>query len=429
MKKTYSKNIMIYLTTLTLPTTFLILSSCSTQTQTSENEKKYLNKKEELLKNILKIKDNEKLNKLWNKLEIIESKENSKNFDSLIKEIEILNNETLREISPSANPNDKKSEAGSENNPITPDKKEKDNRQQEQDNNTLARNGAAPTTNNGFHIQYDNSNKFYESLNGLSGQELRDKLFMIQLQNRDKTGVGRAAYAKLHNTYVDAFVDKYYEKDGTVLDLYTEIIGGKDKYNFEFGKYRDIGNKEGQGMNREHIIAQSWFAKQGPMRNDAHHVWPSDKKVNAIHGNLPYGETQNGKIVSSNGSKLGIGKEDGEQVFEVIDEFKGDIARVFFYFVLTYRDKNITNNHSAQRVFFEENGINQIKQKYLETYLKWNKLDGISQFDIDRNNGVYKHQRNRNPFTDYPELIKVYFEHDDNYVFQNKGIAIKLVKN
>ncbi|WP_318024966.1 endonuclease [Mycoplasmopsis arginini] len=257
-----------------------------------------------------------------------------------------------------------------------------------------------------------------------SGDRLREQLFTIQKNNRGKTG----SYDDLHRTYRDAFVDKYYENDGTVLDLYTEIIGGKDKYTFEFGKYRDQGNSEGQGMNREHIIAQSWFRKQAPMRNDAHHVWPSDKKVNAIHGNFPYGETKNGRIVSSNGSKLGAGVEDNQQVFEVIDEFKGDIARVFFYFVLTYGDKNINNNHSSNRVFVRQNGKYTINNSYLKTYLKWHKMDGISQFDIDRNNGIYKHQHNRNPFTDYPELIKVIFENDNNYLFQNKGIAKKLVK-
>ncbi|WP_318032691.1 endonuclease [Mycoplasmopsis arginini] len=285
-------------------------------------------------------------------------------------------------------------------------------------------NGKAVTTNHGYKIEYDSSDDFYSSLDGLSGDRLREQLFTIQKNNRGQTG----SYDDLHRTYRDAFVDKYYENDGTVLDLYTEIIGGKDKYTFEFGKYRDQGNSEGEGMNREHIIAQSWFRKQAPMRNDAHHVWPSDKKVNAIHGNFPYGETKNGRIVSSNGSKLGAGVEDNQQVFEVIDEFKGDIARVFFYFVLTYGDKNINNNHSSNRVFIRQNGKYTINSSYLKTYLKWNKMDGISQFDIDRNNGIYKHQHNRNPFTDYPELIKVIFENDNNYVFQNKGIAKKLVK-
>ncbi|WP_052461470.1 endonuclease [Metamycoplasma canadense] len=283
------------------------------------------------------------------------------------------------------------------------------------------------TINNDYIIEYDSSNNFYSSLEGLSGETLRNKLFELQLQNRTKT----PGYSNLFETYKDAFVDKYYENDGSVLDLYTEIPNGKDKYNFYHGKFRDIGNEEGKGMNREHIIAQSWFGKKAgkEMRNDAHHVWPSDKQINSIHGNIPFGQTKNGRIVSSNGTKIGIGIEDNEKVFEVIDEFKGDVGRAILYFVLTYRDRAIAKNHPGQRVFVLKNGKYNIRTNFLKTYLNWHKLDGISQFDIDRNNGIYKHQQNRNPFTDYPELIKVYFENDNNFVFKNKGIAVKIIKN
>ncbi|AZZ65785.1 ribonuclease [Metamycoplasma phocicerebrale] len=283
-------------------------------------------------------------------------------------------------------------------------------------------NSVAPTINSGFKIEYDNSNSFYESLNGLSGQILKDKLFELQRKHRNSTG----DYGQLHVTYRDSFVDKYYENDKTVLDLYTEIPNGKDKYTFEFGKYADIGNSEGQGMNREHLIAQSWFGKQSPMRNDAHHVWPGDKYVNARHGNVPFGTVTKAFYMSSNGTKVGKGQEDGGEVAEPINEFKGDVARAHLYFALTYKDKSITNNGSSKRFF---DNYNNIRPAFLKTMLEWAKRDNISQFDIDRNNGIYIHQRNRNPFIDYPELIRVYFENDNDFVFVNKGIAKKLIKN
>ncbi|MBN4089224.1 endonuclease [Mycoplasma enhydrae] len=270
-------------------------------------------------------------------------------------------------------------------------------------------------------IRYDASNQFYAELDGLSGQQLRNKLFELQLKHRNKTG----NYSALHRTYEDAFVDKYYENDGTVLDIYTEIPNGKDKFVFRFNEYQDIGNKEGTGMNREHIIPQSWFKKSSPMREDAHHVWPTDKYVNARHGNSPYGTViQSIQYQSSNGTKIGTSQEDNDTVTEVIDEFKGDVARALLYFVLTYHDRNIMANEPSRRVFIQKNNINWIKDNYLKTYLKWNENDYISQFDIDRNNGIFKHQGNRNPFSDYPELIKVYFLNDDEYVFKNKGVAI-----
>ncbi|TPE58072.1 ribonuclease [[Mycoplasma] falconis] len=262
---------------------------------------------------------------------------------------------------------------------------------------------------------------FYKSIDGLKGNDLREGLFLIQKANRNKTG----NYNDLFDTYKDAFVDKYYENDGSVLDIYEENPEGKDKYVQFHGRFQDRGNKEGDGMNREHLVPQSWFAKGNPMRNDAHHVWPTDKKVNALHSNLPYGDVISAKNITVNGTKIGKGKEDGGQVTEVINEFKGDVSRAYLYFVLTYQDKNISNTVGS-RVFQKVNGRNIIKSSFLKTFLEWNKLDPISQFDLDRNNGIYKHQRNRNPFLDYPELIDVVFNNNNDYVFHNKGIAISL---
>lgn len=392
-----------------VPASFLISSGCNTKTKQDEKEIQYHEIKNKIATKLNNIKDSSKKEQFQNEFLNLFSLEETKNFTILIEKATQLLNKINQENSTNE---DQDNDEGKE----TP-------KPENEDNSTTA-SGFAPTTSSGYAIEYDSSNSFYSSLNGLSGETLRNELFKIQVANRDKTG----SYAALHETYKDAFVDKYYENDGTVLDLYTEIPNGKDKHTFRFGQYRDTGNREGAGMNREHIIAQSWFSKQSPMRNDAHHVWPSDKYVNAIHGNFPYGETKNGDVVSSNGSKLGNGIEDGRKVFEVIDEFKGDIARVFFYFALTYGDKSIANNESGSRVFEFQKGKYKIKSNYLKTYLKWNKNDGISQFDIDRNNGIFKHQGNRNPFIDYPELIKVYFENDNSFIFNNKGVAKKLIK-
>ncbi|WP_373438326.1 endonuclease [Metamycoplasma equirhinis] len=283
--------------------------------------------------------------------------------------------------------------------------------------------GQAPTLDNNHRLEYDNSNDFYKSLDGLSGQELRDKLFKIQIDHR-YTSLG---YGDLFNTYKDAFLDKYYEKDNSVLDIYGENPSGEDPFVFYHGKFLDSGNTEGQGMNREHLVPQSWFAKEDMMRNDAHHVWPTDKKVNEKHSNYPYGIVKTVDYTSKNGTKIGKSYEDGQQVCEPINEFKGDVARAYLYFVLTYGDKNLEQNKQAIRIFESKNGKKTIKKSFLMTLLTWNYKDSISQFDLDRNNGIYKHQKNRNPLIDYPELVKVLFENDNTFVFHNKGIATKLV--
>jgi len=38
--------------------------------------------------------------------------------------------------------------------------------------------------------------------------------------------------------------------------------------------------------------------------------------------------------------------------------------------------------------------------------LKWHREDPVSEKELKRNNAVYAHQKNRNPFIDYPELVE-----------------------
>ncbi|QJR43348.1 nuclease [Mycoplasma miroungigenitalium] len=244
----------------------------------------------------------------------------------------------------------------------------------------------APSITKATAIKYDSNNKFYSSLEGKSGQELIDALMQLQRQHRSSTG----GYGDLYRTYRDAFVDKYYEKDGSLLDMYEEIPNGKDNYSYSFNDNGSSAGSEGVGWNREHIIPQSWFGKDSPMRNDAHHVWPTDIHVNGKHSNLPYGNVKSG-WTSINGTKVGTGV-DGGDVTEVINEFKGDVSRAILYFYLTYNDKNLTKKGVASRIIDSSND-NKIKVNFLNELLEWHYRDSITQFDLDRNNGIYKHQK------------------------------------
>jgi endonuclease I len=75
------------------------------------------------------------------------------------------------------------------------------------------------------------------------------------------------------------------------------------------------------------------------MVSDAHFITPTDGK-NGQRSNYPHGTVGSATWTSLNGSKVGQSSVAGYSatVFEPIDEFKGDIARMYFYFVTRYEN-------------------------------------------------------------------------------------------
>ena len=94
-------------------------------------------------------------------------------------------------------------------------------------------------------------------------------------------------------------------------------------------------------------------------------------------------------------------------VFEPIDEFKGDLARAYFYMATRYQDKiaNWESNSTYSNAVL--NGTsNQVFETWMLNVLKkWHNDDPVSQKEIDRNNAAESYQGNRNPFVDYPEFV------------------------
>ena len=70
------------------------------------------------------------------------------------------------------------------------------------------------------------------------------------------------------------------------------------------------------------------------MKSDAFHVYPTDGKVNGQRSNFPFGECANGTTLSKGLGKLGSSTLPGYTgtAFEPVDEYKGDLARTYFYF-------------------------------------------------------------------------------------------------
>ena len=208
------------------------------------------------------------------------------------------------------------------------------------------------------------------------------------------------SYSSLENYYDDTDLTA----DGYIWDMYSTC---KFTINDDGGSQSRICDV----WNKEHSVPQSWFGEASPMKSDLFHVYPTDARVNNFRSNYPYGETSNRSYIDGDSKALGyLGSSNfsgySGKVFEPVDQYKGDFARTYFYMVARYLDKSFNKSENGKVVFTYSNGTTGLTTYAVNLFLKWHRQDPVSQKEIDRNNAVYKHQKNRNPFIDYPYLAE-----------------------
>ncbi|UMQ43677.1 endonuclease [Chryseobacterium sp. Y16C] len=243
---------------------------------------------------------------------------------------------------------------------------------------------------------------YYNSANGLTGANLKTALSTIITNGHQDKG-----YNGLWTGYKTTDIDKNYENDGSILDIYSEKPTTTDPY-----KYTPVTNQcgtysvEGNCYNREHIVPQSLFNEASPMVSDIHFIRATDGKVNGMRSNYPFGKVGTATFTSKNGSKLGSSASSGYSgtVFEPIDEFKGDVARMIFYFVTRYQNK--LSSFTSGNIL-GSSAYPGLQTWELNVLLAWHNQDPVSQAEINRNNASYTYQGNRNPFIDNPSYVNL----------------------
>jgi endonuclease I len=234
---------------------------------------------------------------------------------------------------------------------------------------------------------------YYNTAQGLTGNNLKIALHNI-IKNHTQIS---------YNNLWNAFPKTDKKLNGKVWDIYSNVPSGTQPYEFTFST-NQCGNysAEGDCYNREHSWPQSWFNQvTGPV-SDLFHIYPTDGKVNGERSNYPYGNVAVASITTSNGSKLGSSANLGYSltVFEPIDEYKGDIARSYFYMSTRYysEDSGWSTSDATNK--------SDILPWEVNVLLQWNQLDPVSAKEIARNDSIYyKFQHNRNPFIDNPQWI------------------------
>ena len=236
---------------------------------------------------------------------------------------------------------------------------------------------------------------YYTQIEGKYGGELKTSLFNT-IKNPDVIN-----YSQIW----EIFEKTDSKRDNTVWDIYSDNPAGEEEYTYDFRSNR-CGNykKEGDCFNREHILPRSWYRETKLLYTDLFNVYPVDGYVNNRRSNHSYGEVGITLWESSNGSKVGKNTfgDYTETVFEPIDEYKGDLARAYFYMVTAYED-DLSGWKSDQVGGDKYPGFSDWS---LDLMLKWHREDPVCLKEVRRNEEIYKIQGNRNPFIDYPVLVE-----------------------
>jgi endonuclease I len=247
------------------------------------------------------------------------------------------------------------------------------------------------------YIDYSAPEGYYDGAEGLSGESLRAALHAII----DDHTVLSYDYAWT------AFWTTDDKPNGKVWDIYSDVPGGVPPYEYDFGVDEGgIGGAEGNGYTREHSWPKSWFGDASPMVSDLFALYPCDAHVNGNRGNYPYGEVMTPEWVSLNGSERGPCSYPGYSgiVFEPIDEYKGDLARTYFYMSVRYFTEDAGWPGSPMT-----DGADLLPWA-ITLLLEWHAADPVSQKEIERNGTIYGMQHNRNPFVDRPEFVWALYE-------------------
>lgn len=229
-------------------------------------------------------------------------------------------------------------------------------------------------------------NGYYSSLEGLSGNALKQELQNI---------IANPAVVRAHN-YGD-IVDILKVADQNPLNsnevwlMYVEIP--RSKLDYQTGS---IGTGK---WNREHIYPQSrgGFANATEEIPDGINVWlpTSADDISSGHADAHHLRAEDGPENTNRSNKdyglTGYNGRNGNQ-----SSWKGDVARAIFYMAVRYNGLEVVNGD------LPDTTVGQIGD--LATLLQWNQTDPSDDFEMNRNNYIYTWQYNRNPFIDYPNL-------------------------
>jgi endonuclease G, mitochondrial len=177
------------------------------------------------------------------------------------------------------------------------------------------------------------------------------------------------------------------QPDGKLRSLYTEEVWEPEELIEEAARIEErrarmasaAKQEQVDPYNCEHVVPQSWFEHDEPMRGDLHHLFTCERKCNSFRGNTPYTDFPDYLEVVR--ESCGKSESTGFEPWRG----KGPAARATLYFTLRYP------------------GLGRYSEETLELLLAWHEAEPPGDYERHRNAAVFERQENRNPLIDHPD--------------------------
>lgn len=202
--------------------------------------------------------------------------------------------------------------------------------------------------------------------------------------------------------------------------------------------YAKVGGGSGP-YNREHVWAKSYgFPNDGSSNypyTDCHHLFLCDSGYNSSRSNKPFRFCD--AACSEKTTDVNFGQGGGAGVYpgnsnwtsgsftagtwEVWQARRGDIARAMFYMDIRYEggvhgvtgfsEPDLVLTDVESLIASSNTGSNEgvAYMGMLSVLLQWHIADPVDDLERWRNDVIYNHQGNRNPFIDHPEWVDCLF--------------------
>lgn len=131
--------------------------------------------------------------------------------------------------------------------------------------------------------------------------------------------------------------------------------------------------------NCEHVVPQSWFGEDEPMRGDLHHLFTCEPRCNSFRSNYPLVQHELERMMQDCGRIENEGFEPRGG--------KGAVARATLYFMLRYPGQ-VGGRYAGAR---------------LDALLNWHETYAPDKWEKHRNAAIHALQGNRNPLIDFTD--------------------------